>query len=136
MNFQQTIGWILETTDWIGLTAKSTKSDSFKPFSKTSKCQTTDWNDKTTGCFSLLYKTILLKKVLIPNCFRFKQRVDYTSFHPKLTHTNNNSNPPSNTMDLETSKLQDHPWSTYIYLKLRMTMLAGLSHIKYTCWFY
>ena len=33
MDFQQTIGWIHETTDWIGLTAKSTKSNSFKPFS-------------------------------------------------------------------------------------------------------
>jgi len=52
MYFQQTIGWIFETTDWIGLTAKSTKSNNIKPFSKTSKCQTTDWNDKTTGCFS------------------------------------------------------------------------------------
>jgi len=59
--------------------------------------------------FPLLYKTIFFKKVLIPNCFRFKQRVDYTSFYPKSTHTSNNSNLPSNTMDLETSKLQDHP---------------------------
>jgi len=55
--------------------------------------------------FPLLYKTIFFKKVLIPNCFRFKQRVDYTIFYTKPTHTHNNSSLPSNTMDLETSKL-------------------------------
>jgi len=64
--------------------------------------------------FPLLYKTIFFKKVLIPNCFRFKQRVDYTPFYPKPTHTHSNSSLPSNTMDLETSKLQDHPWSTIV----------------------
>jgi len=62
MDFQQTIGWILENTDWIGLIAKSTKSNRLKPFSKTSKCQTTDWNDKTIGFFPLIYKTIFSKR--------------------------------------------------------------------------
>ena len=32
--------------------------------------------------FPLLYKTIFFKKVLIPNSFRFKQRVDYTLILP------------------------------------------------------
>ena len=62
MDFQQTIGWIHETIDWIGLTVKSTKSNSFKPFSKTSKSQTTDWNDKTTGCFSTSLENNLFQK--------------------------------------------------------------------------
>jgi len=52
MGFQKTIGWIFKITDWIGLTAKSTKWNNFKPLSKTTKYQTTDWNDKTTDCFS------------------------------------------------------------------------------------
>jgi len=59
--------------------------------------------------FPLLYKTIFFEKFFILNYFRFKQRVDYTIFYPKPTHRHNNSNLPSNTMDLETTKLQDHP---------------------------
>jgi len=56
--FKETIGWKHETTDWFGLTVKLTKSNSFQPFSKTSKSKTTGWFDKTTGCFSLGWKNI------------------------------------------------------------------------------
>jgi len=76
-----------------------------KPLSFKQPIETT----KQQVVFPLLLKTIFFKKVLIPNWFRFKQRVDYTSFYPKPTHTHNNSSLPSNTMDLEISKLQDHP---------------------------
>jgi len=70
---KKTIGWIFETTNWVALTEKSTKSNNFKPFSKTTKFQITDSNDKTTGCFSTSFENnIFFKKVLIQISFRFK----------------------------------------------------------------
>jgi len=56
--------------------------------------------------FSLIWKTLFFKKVLIQISSRFKQGVNYTLIYPEPTHISNNSNLPSNTMDLETSKLK------------------------------
>jgi len=62
MDFEKTIGCFVETTSWIGLTTKSTNSNNFKSFSKSIKCQITDWNEKTTGCFCTSLENTLFQK--------------------------------------------------------------------------
>jgi len=86
MDFQQTIGWILETTDWIGLIAKSTKSISFNSFSETSKCQTTDWNDKSTGCFSTSLLNNLFQKYFDSKLFYIQIQIVLDSNKEWITH--------------------------------------------------
>ena len=62
MGFPKTIGSIVETTDWIGLTAKSTKSNNFKPFSKLLSVKQPIQSIKQQVVFPLLYKAISFKK--------------------------------------------------------------------------
>jgi len=112
MDFQQTIGWILKQPIELVWQQSQPSQKTSTPFKKPLIVKQPIETLKQLVVFPLLYKTIFFKKVLIPNCFIFKQRVDYTLIYPNPTHTSSNSSLPSNTMNLETSKLQDHPWST------------------------
>jgi len=110
MDFQLTIDWILEQPIELVRQQSQPSQKASNPFKKPLSVKQSIETIKQLVVFPLLYKTIFFKKVLIPNCFRFKQRVDYTLIYPDPTHTSNNFSLPSNNMDLETSKLQDHPW--------------------------
>ena len=112
MDFQLTIDWILEQPIELVRQQSQPSQKASNPFKKPLSVKQSIETIKQLVVFPLLYKTIFFKKVLIPNCFRFKQRVDYTLIYPDPTHTSNNFCLPSNTTNLETSKLQDHPWST------------------------
>jgi len=76
------------------------------PFQKSLSVKQLVEMKKQQVVFSLVWKTLFFKKVLIQIRSRFKEGVDYTLIYLEPTHTSSNSSLPSNTMDLETSKLK------------------------------
>jgi len=85
--FKETIGWKHETTDWFGLTVKSTKSNNIQTFSKPLRAKQPVDSAKQQVVFHLVGKTSNLKKVSIDISFRFNKRMDHTLIYPDPTHT-------------------------------------------------
>ena len=81
------MGWNHETTNWFGLTIKSTMSNSFQPLSKLLSVKQPVDSTKQKIIFHLVGKTLNFKTILIHISFRFKKRVDHTLIYPDPTHT-------------------------------------------------
>ena len=109
--FKETIGWNHETTDWFGLTVKSTKSNNFQPFSKPLRAKQPVDSTKQ-HVFHLVGKTFNFKKVSIHISFRFNKRVDHTLFYPDPTHTQQQHQPFIKHLGFGFFRALDHSWST------------------------